>query len=142
MQRQRGELVFRRRRHSQESDRGRPGGLHGRATGTTLLLHPDPACLWFLARDRKGGKFRDRRGEVLFIDTRKMGRMVDRTHRELTDEDITRIADTYHAWRGGEGVGDPTCPDSARPQYWKKSASTAMSVRKPRRTTGNRLRTR
>ena len=65
-----------------------------------------PACLWFLARDRKGGKFRDRRGEVLFIDARKMGRMVDRTHRELTDEDITRIADTYHAWRGGEGVGD------------------------------------
>ena len=65
-----------------------------------------PACLWFLARDRKGGKFRDRRGEVLFIDARKMGRMVDRTHRELTDEDITRIADTYHAWRGGEGMGD------------------------------------
>ena len=65
-----------------------------------------PACLWFLARDRKGGKFRDRRGEVLFIDARKMGRMVDRTHRELTDEDITRIVDTYHAWRGGEGVGD------------------------------------
>ena len=65
-----------------------------------------PACLWFLARDRKGGKFRDRRGEVLFIDARKIGRMVDRTHRELTDEDITRIADTYHAWRGGEGTGD------------------------------------
>ena len=65
-----------------------------------------PAGLWFLARDRKAGTFRDRRGEVLFIDARKMGRMVDRTHRELTDEDITRIADTYHAWRGGEGVGD------------------------------------
>ena len=65
-----------------------------------------PACLWFLARDRKGGKFRDRRGEVLFIDARKMGRMVDRTHRELTDEDIVRIADTYHAWRGEAGGGD------------------------------------
>ena len=65
-----------------------------------------PACLWFLARDRKTGKFRDRRGEVLFIDARKMGRMVDRTHRELTDEDIVRIADTYHAWRGEAGVGD------------------------------------
>ena len=60
-----------------------------------------PACLWFLARDRKDGKFRDRRGEVLFIDARKLGRMVDRTHRELTDEDVTRIADTYHAWRNG-----------------------------------------
>ena len=58
-----------------------------------------PACLWFLARDRKDGKFRNRRGEVLFIDARKLGRMVDRTHRELTEEDVTRIADTYHAWR-------------------------------------------
>ena len=58
-----------------------------------------PACLWFLSRDRKNGKFRDRRGEILFIDARKLGRMVDRTHRELTDEDIARIADTYHAWR-------------------------------------------
>src|SRR5512139_1095299 len=59
-----------------------------------------PACLWFLARDRKNGNFRDRRGQILFIDARKLGRMVDRTHRELTDEDIVRIADTYHAWRG------------------------------------------
>ena len=65
-----------------------------------------PACLWFLARDRKNGKFRDRRGEVLFIDARKMGRMVDRTHRELTDEDIARIASTYHAWRGENEAGD------------------------------------
>ena len=59
-----------------------------------------PACLWFLARDKQNGKFRDRRGHVLFLDARKMGRMVDRTHRELTDEDIARIANTYHAWRG------------------------------------------
>ena len=65
-----------------------------------------PACLWFIARDRREGRFRERRGEILFMDARKLGRMVDRTHRELTDEDITRIADTYHAWRGGEGVGD------------------------------------
>ena len=64
-----------------------------------------PACLWFLARDRHGGTFRDRRGEVLFIDARKLGRMVDRTHRELTDQDIARIADTYHAWRGEESAG-------------------------------------
>ena len=65
-----------------------------------------PACLWFLARDRGGGELRDRRGEVLFVDARKLGRMVDRTHRELTDEDIARIADTYHAWRGEKGAGD------------------------------------
>ena len=44
-------------------------------------------------------RFRDRRREILFIDARKLGRMVDRTHRELTDDDIARIADTYHAWR-------------------------------------------
>ena len=65
-----------------------------------------PACLWFLARNRKGGKLRDRRGEELFIDARKLGRMVDRTHRELTYKDITRIADTYHAWRSGEDAGE------------------------------------
>ena len=56
-----------------------------------------PACLWFLARDRRNGRFRDRRGEVLFIDARAMGRTTDRTHRELTTEDIKLIADTYHA---------------------------------------------
>ena len=65
-----------------------------------------PACLWFLARDRQNGTFHNRRGEILFIDARKLGRMVDRTHRELTDDDIARIADTYHAWRGEAGAGD------------------------------------
>jgi type I restriction enzyme M protein len=59
-----------------------------------------PACLWFLAKTKKNGKFRDRRGHVLFIDARKLGRMADRTHKDLTDEDIARIAGTYHAWRG------------------------------------------
>jgi type I restriction enzyme M protein len=65
-----------------------------------------PACLWFLARDRKNGKFRDRRGQILFIDARKLGQMVDRTHRELTDEDVARIANTYHAWRGEKEAGE------------------------------------
>ena len=64
-----------------------------------------PACLWFLARDKKNGRFRDRRGHVLFIDARMLGRMLDRTQREFTDEDVNRIAGTYHAWRGDKGGG-------------------------------------
>jgi type I restriction enzyme M protein len=59
-----------------------------------------PVCLWFIARDKKNGRFRDRRGETLFIDARKLGTMIDRVHRELTDDDISQIAGTYHAWRG------------------------------------------
>jgi len=59
-----------------------------------------PVCLWFLARSKRNGRFRDRRGETLFIDARKMGSMMDRVHRELTDEDVAKIAGTYHAWRG------------------------------------------
>ena len=65
-----------------------------------------PVCLWFLARDRRNGRFRDRRGETLFVDARKMGTLVDRTHRELTDDDVATIARTYHAWRGDEGAGE------------------------------------
>jgi len=77
-----------------------------------------PVCLWFLARNKKNSKFCDRRGQTLFIDARKMGHLVDRIHRELSDEEIARIARTYHAWRalpspasssrgaGGEGYED------------------------------------
>ena len=65
-----------------------------------------PVCLWFLARDKSNGRLRDRRGETLFIDARKLGRMADRTHRELTDEDIARVAGTYHAWRGEPDAGE------------------------------------
>ena len=56
-----------------------------------------PACLWFLRRGRDG---RDRTDETLFIDARKLGHMLDRTRRDLSAEDVARIADTYHAWRG------------------------------------------
>lgn len=75
-----------------------------------------PVCLWFLARDKTphphplsqrergaGVRERDRRGETLFIDARKLGYMVDRVHRDLSDEDIALIANTYHAWRAGKG---------------------------------------
>ena len=49
-----------------------------------------------------GGGFRDRRGQTLFIDARKLGSLIDRVHRDLTDDDIGKIADTYHAWRTDE----------------------------------------
>lgn len=65
-----------------------------------------PACLWFLARNKKHSKFRDHSGETLFIDARNMGVLLDRVHRELTEEDIARIAQTYHAWRGENGAGE------------------------------------
>lgn len=62
-----------------------------------------PVCVWILARDRRNHKFRDRTGEVLFIDARKMGEMTDRTHKTLRDEEIAKIAGVYHAWRGKDG---------------------------------------
>src|SRR5207253_6431310 len=65
-----------------------------------------PVCLWFITRDKRNHRFRDRRGETLFIDARKMGRMSDRVHRELTNEDIQKIANTYHGWRGDQGVNE------------------------------------
>ena len=58
-----------------------------------------PVCLWFLARDKKNQKLRDRRGETLFIDARKMGLLVDRIHRELTADEIKKVSDCYHAWK-------------------------------------------
>ena len=62
-----------------------------------------PVCLWFISRDRKNNKFRNRRGEILFIDARNLGAMIDRRHRELTDADIARITGAYHAWRAKNG---------------------------------------
>lgn len=62
-----------------------------------------PACLWFVSRDRYDHKYRNRHDEILFIDARKMGRMIDRRHRELTDEEVKLISETYHNWRKKEG---------------------------------------
>ena len=110
-----------------------------------------PACLWFLTRNkqgaplsRQGGRpseegrwaggegFRDRRGQTLFIDARKLGHLVDRTHRELADEEIARIARTYHAWRGGsplphggEGQGEGGYQDM--PGFCKRATSEEIA---------------
>jgi type I restriction enzyme M protein len=65
-----------------------------------------PVCLWFLTRNKGNGRFRDRRGETLFIDARKLGTMATRVLRELTKADIARIAGAYHAWRGDEGAAE------------------------------------
>ncbi|KRP85206.1 DNA methyltransferase [Bradyrhizobium pachyrhizi] len=66
-----------------------------------------PACLWFLARNKnRRGKLRDRSGEVLFIDARKLGTMVDRTRKEFSEQDIAKISGLYHAWREGKGYED------------------------------------
>jgi len=65
-----------------------------------------PVCLWFLARGKGGRTTTDRRGQTLFIDARKLGTLIDRTHRELSDEEIARVAGTYHAWRGDAGAGE------------------------------------
>src|SRR4029078_10987819 len=67
-----------------------------------------PVCLWFLTKsknaDAKRG-FRDRGKETLFIDARKLGTLIDRVHRELTDADLEKIVSGYHAWRGEKGTG-------------------------------------
>jgi len=74
--------------------------------GQLFYTTPIPVCLWFLARDKKNNKFRDRRGSTLFIDARKLGHLIDRTHREFVDEELSRITQTYHAWRGEKDVGE------------------------------------
>ncbi|NTV15644.1 MAG: SAM-dependent DNA methyltransferase [Desulfobulbaceae bacterium] len=68
-----------------------------------------PACLWFLARNKTNGKFRNRSGEILFIDTRKIGAMINRRNKEFSNDDIAMITDTYHAWRnlGGQYEDKP-----------------------------------
>ena len=65
-----------------------------------------PACLWFFARNKKNGKFRNRKGKILFIDARELGEMIDRVNRKFADEDIKKISSTYHKWREGKGYED------------------------------------
>ena len=102
-----------------------------------------PVCLWFLAKDKSGGspspagrgtkgegRLRDRRGQTLFIDARKLGTLVDRVHRDLTESDIERIAGTYHAWRGY--LPSPTgrrARDEGLPRKYKDIAGFSKSVK-------------
>jgi type I restriction enzyme M protein len=65
-----------------------------------------PVCLWFVARNKKNGKFRDRSGQTLFIDARKLGTLIDRIHKDFSEEEIDKVAATYHAWRGEKDAGE------------------------------------
>jgi type I restriction enzyme M protein len=67
-----------------------------------------PACLWFLARDKSANGHRHRKGELLFIDARNLGHMVDRTRREFSESDVATITRAYHRWRAKPeaGLGD------------------------------------
>ncbi|MFE7047995.1 type I restriction-modification system subunit M [Streptomyces californicus] len=79
-----------------------------------------PACLWFLAKDKgpQGPKrLADRRGEILFIDARGLGEMVDRTERDLTAADLAKIAGTYHAWRGTQSAREEGLPYADEPGF-------------------------
>ena len=71
---------------------------------TKLFLNTQiPASLWFLSRDKANGKFRNRTDEILFIDARNMGHLINRRTREFSPEDIRKVAGTYHNWRNPEG---------------------------------------
>ena len=102
-----------------------------------------PVCLWFLARNKSGtgvssvksqgqdapATMRDRRGETLFIDARKLGTMIDRVHRELTDDDIQRLADTYHAWQGDKSLdsGPSTLDYSDIPGFCRSATKAEIA---------------
>jgi type I restriction enzyme M protein len=74
-----------------------------------------PVCLWFLTRNKSGATggrpSLNRSGHTLFIDARKMGALIDRTHKELSDDEIDKIAGTYHTWRGAGADGSPPYDD-------------------------------
>jgi type I restriction enzyme M protein len=63
-----------------------------------------PVCLWFLSRNKADAKYRNRKSETLFIDARKIGSLVDRVYKEFSEEDIDKIASTYHSWRGDKST--------------------------------------
>jgi type I restriction enzyme M protein len=95
-----------------------------------------PACLWFLARNKEGGKgnglslpLRNRQHEILFIDARELGTMISRKQKELSDKDIAKIADTYHNWKKSSESGLAGLKDYQNEAGFCKSA-TIEDVRK------------
>ena len=113
-----------------------------------------PVCLWFIARDKSGGqpstrpaghpsptgrrdggegRLRDRRGETLFIDARKLGTLIDRVHRELTDADLEKITSTYHAWRGDGAINAKTPRREGAKKTGKGETKEASGVFAPLR---------
>ena len=88
-----------------------------------------PVCLWFLAKNKAAAAkrgFRDRRKQTLFIDARKLGTLIDRVHRELTDADLNKITATYHAWRG-----DVSAPGNAKPQLGASANQAELGLGAP-----------
>ena len=90
-----------------------------------------PVCLWFISKDKRGNnekgilKRRDRQGETLFIDAREMGSMVNRTLKELTNDDIAKITETYHLWRGEELATQSTERESANKEQEQEYVDVA-----------------
>lgn len=85
-----------------------------------------PVCLWFLSRNKGEDKqrgFRDRKGEVLFIDARQIGGMISRTQKEFSADDIKQVADTYHAWRGAKTEQQAEAGDYQDQPGYSKSAT-------------------
>ncbi|HWM25731.1 MAG TPA: class I SAM-dependent DNA methyltransferase [Chthoniobacterales bacterium] len=106
--------------------------------GQLFYSTPIPVCLWFLVKSKAArvirgsdnstsDSFRERRRETLFIDARKMGKLIDRVHRELTEDDLTKIVSTYHAWRSAPSLNSQ--PSALNPfkdlPGFCKSATTA-----------------
>ncbi len=83
-----------------------------------------PVCLWFVTRSKKADSkrgYRDRTGQTLFIDARRMGTLVDRVHRELSEEDLNTIAGVYHNWRNTVGANPSVRPYEDKAGWWKSA---------------------
>jgi type I restriction enzyme M protein len=87
-----------------------------------------PAALWFMSRNRTNGKFRNRSKEILFIDARNLGHLINRRTKELSHSDIKQITDTYHAWRNAPPSNKPVIPAQAGIQLYEDIPGFCASV--------------